>query len=154
MKKLAGCFVLMLCFVLSGCTIVQYTYLRNLSEKTADVYFDLNTASVKAIPDSLYIPFSAMSHPVNNNTYKFMTDSIKVRRYTGTTLLLQIPSGGMVMFDKSTLKKIGCIAPEKIKVALPGKDPYTVRVVGPAQNGERLFQTKGNSPKIYWHDVY
>lgn len=154
MKKLVAPVLIGLCFLLSGCTIAQFTYIRNLTEFTADVYFDFDAASVKAIPDSIFVPFAPTSHPINSNTMSFMTDSVVAKRYTNTTLLLHIPSGGMIMFDKTTSRKIGYITPEKLKVKVGDKEPYTVKIAGPVAAGERLFQTKGNSPKIYWHDIY
>jgi hypothetical protein len=154
MKHLIVVPFIFVAMLISGCTIVQYTYMRNLSEDTAEIYFDFDAAAMKSIPDSLHIPFSSMSHPVNSKTYSFMTDSIVAKRYSGTTLLIHLPSGGMIMFDKNTAKKIGYYGPEKIKVAVPGKEAYTVKLVGPVEAGEKQFLTKGNSPKIYWHDIY
>lgn len=154
MRKIFSAFAIGVCFLLSGCTVAQFTYLRNLTEHTAEVYFDFDPATMKSIPDSISIPFSATSHPVNRKTYTFMTDSIVARRYTGMTLRISIPAGGMIMIDKNTSHKIGYHYPDKMKVAIPGKEPYTVRLSGDLQAGERQFQTKGNSPKLYWHDIY
>jgi hypothetical protein len=154
MKKLPGIIALLLCMLLSGCTIAEFTFMRNLTPHTVEVYFDFNIAAMKSIPDSIYIPYSATSHTVNRKAIDYMTDSIVAKRYTGTTLHISVPTGGMIMFDKNTAYKIGYNAPEKIRVAVPGKEPYTVRVFGAVQSGERQFQEKGNSPKLRWHDVY
>ena len=154
MKKLTGLSVIILCLLLSGCTAVQYTYLRNLTEQNVEVYFDFNAAAMKSVPDSIYVPYSSTAHTLNTHTPGFMTDSILAKRYTGTTLHMSIPAGAMVMFDKTTAQKIGYHGPEKIRVAVPGKEPYTVRLSGDVQAGEKKFQQRGNSPKIYWHDIY
>src|SRR5688572_22155232 len=123
MRKLPLVIVAIICFVLSGCTVVRYTYIRNLTEHTVDVYFDFDVAAMKSVPDSVYVPFSATSHQVNKNALAFMTDSIIAKRYSGATLLMHIPTGGMIMFNKNTSRKLGYQAPEKIKVKVPGKDP-------------------------------
>lgn len=154
MKKLIGITAIFLCMLFSGCTVAQYTYVRNLTPNTVELYFDFNIDAMKSIPDSIYVPYAAMSHAVNRNTPAFMTDSIVAKRYTGTTVRISVPTGGMIMFDKNTAKRIGYHAPEKIKVAVPGKEPYTVRFSGELQVGEKQFLTKGNSPKMYWHDIY
>lgn len=154
MRKTSALLIICVCFFLSGCTVAQFTYMRNLTQKTVEIYFDFDAAAVAKIPDSIYVPFSPTSHAVNKNTPKFMTDSIVAKRYTGTTLRISLPEGGMIMFDKTTSQKIGYHDPEKVKVAIPGKEPYTVRLLGVRQTGEAQFQTKGNSPKIYWHDIY
>lgn len=154
MKKLFAHLLIAAIFLLSGCTVVQLTYMRNLTEGTAEVYFDFNAAAIQRIPDSLYIPFSPTSHPINKHAVTLMTDSIIAKRYTNTTLIVRIPAGGMIMFDKTTSRKIGYMAPEKIKVKAGDKEAYTVKLVGPAAAGEKLFQTKGNSPKLYWFDIY
>lgn len=154
MRKLFAPAAICLCFLLSGCTVAQFTYMRNLTQKSVEIYFDFDAAALSKIPDSIYVPYSSMSHPVNKNSPNFMTDSIVAKRYTGSTLRITLPEGGMIMFDKVTSRKIGYHDPEKIKVAIPGKEPYTVRLYGVSQPGEAQFQTKGNSPKIYWHDIY
>jgi len=154
MKKILTPLLVGLCLLFSGCTTVQYTYMRNLTEGTADIYFDFDAAAMKSIPDSVYIPCSATSHPINSNTPSFMTDSVVAKRYSGTTLLLRIPSGGMIMFDKSTARNVGYMVPEKVKVKMGDKEPYTVKLVGPLAAGEKQFQTKGTSPKIFWYDIY
>lgn len=154
MRKLVSVFIVGVCFMLSGCTVVQFTYIRNLTEQTVDIYFDFDAAAMKSVPDSIYVPFSATSHQVNKNTPTFMTDSIVAKRYTGTTLVLHVPTGGMIMFDKSTSHKIGYHDPERIKVKVPGQEAYTVRLSGTLLEGEKPFQTKGNSPRIFWHDIY
>lgn len=154
MKKLLVPFVIGVCFLLSGCTVAQYAYMRNLTDKSVEIYFDFDAAALAKIPDSIYIPYSLTSHPINKNTPKFMTDSIAARRYTGTTLRITLPSGGMIMFDKYTSGKIGYHEPQKIKVAVPGNEPLTVVISEVPVNGQRSFQTKGNSPKIYWYDIY
>jgi hypothetical protein len=128
--------------------------MRNLTDKSVDIYFDFDASALGKIPDSIFIPYSPTSHSINKNARNFMTDSIVAKRYTGTTLHIELPTGGMIMFDKVTSKKIGYHDPEKIKVAVPGKEPVTVRLYGDPQPGEAKFQTKGNSPKIYWFDIY
>jgi hypothetical protein len=154
MRKLFAPMIIALCFLLSGCTVAQFTYMRNLTEHTAEIYFDFDAGAMKSIPDSIYVPYAPTSHQVTRNTPEYMKDSIVARRYTGTTLRISLPAGGMIMFDKNTSHKIGYHDPEKIKVAVPGKEPYTVRLRGAAEAGERLFLEKGNSPKIFWHDIY
>lgn len=154
MRKLIGLIAIFFGVLFSGCTIVQLTYMRNLTEHTVEIYFDFDAAAMTSVPDSIFIPYSPTSHQVNKNTFAFMTDSIVAKRYTGTTLLMRIPTGGMIMFDKNTSRKIGYHDPEKIKIKVPGKEPYTVKLAGPLETGEKLFQTKGNSPKIFWFDIY
>jgi hypothetical protein len=154
MRKLFVPLVICLFFFLSGCTIAQFAYMRNLTEKSVEIYFDFDASALTKIPDSIYVPFSPISHPINRNTPKFMTDSIVARRYTGTTLRITLPTGGMIMFDKNTSGKIGYHEPQKIKIAVPGNEPFTVVIGDVVTEGQRRFQTKGNSPKIYWYDIY
>lgn len=154
MKKFIGVAAVFFCMLFSGCTVAQYTFLRNLTPHTVEVYFDFDITSMKSIPDSIYVPYSAVSHSVNKKAITYMTDSIVAKRYTGTTLRISLPTGSMIMLDKNTSHKIGYHYPERIKVAVPGKEPYTVRLSGDLQAGEKQFQQKGNSPKMYWHDVY
>jgi hypothetical protein len=154
MRKIVVPLLLCACFLLSGCTIAQFTYMRNLTQKTVEVYFDFDASAVAKIPDSIYVPFSPTSHAISRNTPDFMKDSIVAKRYTGTTLRISLPEGSMIMFDKNTSHKIGYHDPVKIKVAVPGNQPYTVVIGDVVQEGEKRFQVKGNSPKIYWHDIY
>lgn len=154
MKKLAGVVAIFLCMLFSGCTVAQFTFMRNLTEHTVDIYFDFDVTAMKSIPDSIYVPYSATAHSINKKAISYMTDSVIAKRYTGTTLHISLPTGGMIMFDKKTSHKIGYHDPERIKVAVPGKEPYTVRLSGDVQSGEKLFVQKGNSPKIFSHDIY
>ncbi len=154
MRKLLAPLCVCICFVLSGCTIAQYAYMRNLTEQAVEIYFDFDAAAVAKIPDSIYVPYSPTSHAINRNTTKFMTDSIVARRYTGATLRITLPAGSMLMFDKNTSHKIGYHEPQKIKVAVPGKEPFTVVMGDVVLEGAKRFQTKGNSPKIFWYDIY
>lgn len=154
MKKLAGFVALCCCVLFSGCTVAHFTYIRNLTEHTAEISFTVDLTRMKSIPDSINIPFSPTAHRVNKNTYTHMTDSIVAKRYPGSTMKLLIPSGGMIMIDKNTSRKIGYYEPEKIKVKLPGKEEYTVVVSGAATEGQRRFQEKGRVPRIAWFDIY
>lgn len=142
-------------FTLTGCVVLHYHYLRNLSEAPVNVTFIFDQAAAPSLPDSMYIRYSSSSHLVNGKTPEYMTDSLKVRKYMFTKMKFVLPSGGMIMLDKNTSSKIGYYDPLRIEIAdTTGKLLQTVHFSeAPAANG-KVFKSNGRFNQYHWHDIY
>lgn len=155
MKKLIVFLTLSLAFLLTGCVVLHYHYMRNLSEAPVNVTFIFDQAAAPSLPDSMYIRYSSSSHLVNGKTPEYMTDSLKVRKYMFTKMKFVLPSGGMIMLDKNTSSKIGYHDPLRIEIAdTTGKLLQTVHFSeAPSANG-KVFKSKGRFNQYHWHDIY
>lgn len=155
MKKLFVFLTLSLGFLLTGCVVLHYHYMRNLSEAAVNVTFIFDQAAAPSLPDSMYIRYSSSSHLVNGKTPEYMTDSLKARKYMLTKMKFVLPSGGMIMLDKNTSSKIGYHDPLRIEIAdTTGKLLQTVHFSeAPAANG-KVFKSKGRFNQYHWHDIY
>jgi hypothetical protein len=155
MKKLIVLLTLSLAFLLTGCVVLHYHYMRNLSEAPVNVTFIFDQAAAPSLPDSMYIRYSSSSHLVNGKTPEYITDSLKVRKYMFTKMKFVIPSGGMIVLDKNTSSKIGYHDPLRIEIAdTTGKLLQTVHFSeAPAANG-KVFKSKGRFGQYHWYDIY
>jgi|GEM_PF-1961188 len=155
MKKLIVFLTLSLAFLLTGCVVLHYHYMRNLSEAPVNVTFIFDQAAAPSLPDSMYIRYSSSSHLVNGKTPEYMTDSLKVRKYMFTKMKFVLPSGGMIMLDRNTSSKIGYHDPLRLEIAdTTGKLLQTVHFSeAPAANG-KVFKSKGRFNQYQWHDIY
>jgi len=155
MKKLIVFLTLSLAFLLTGCVVLHYHYMRNLSEAPVNVTFIFDQAAAPSLPDSMYIRYSSSSHLVNGKTPEYMTDSLKVRKYMFTKMKFVLPSGGMIMLDRNTSSKIGYHDPLRLEIAdTTGKLLQTVHFSeAPAANG-KVFKSKGRFNQYHWHDIY
>jgi len=155
MKKLIVFLTLSLGFLLTGCVVLHYHYMRNLSEAPVNVTFIFDQAAAPSLPDSMYIRYSSSSHLVNEKTPEYMTDSLKVRKYMFTKMKFVLPSGGMIMLDRNTSSKIGYHDPLRLEIAdTTGKLLQTVHFSeAPAANG-KVFKSKGRFNQYQWHDIY
>ncbi|MFM2017417.1 MAG: hypothetical protein RL007_1073 [Bacteroidota bacterium] len=155
MKKLIVFLTLSFAILLTGCVVLHYHYMRNLSEAPVNVTFIFDQSGAPSLPDSMYIRYSSSSHLVNGKTPAYMTDSLKVKKFMFTKMKFVIPSGGMIMLDKNTSSKIGYHDPLRIEIAdTTGKLLQTVHLSeAPAANG-KVFKSKGRFGQYHWHDIY
>lgn len=153
MKSLTGIFLVGLCMMLSGCTVLHLFFVRNLAEGTTEVTFVFDQSAAVILPDSMYIPYSSSSHLINKNTASVMKDSILIRKFTLTKMRGFLPTGSMIMLDKFTSKKIGYHDPLKMEVVISGKPMQEVYFGTPAVNA-KTFSVKGKAPVLHWYDIY
>lgn len=148
MKKLALLFAIT--FLLSGCTVAHFAYVRNLSEGDVRITVVFPSGKV-AIPDSLYFKSSTGSHILNARTPELMKDSIVARRLTTNKISLLLPEGNMVMWDKITAQKFSYTDPESIIIEMLKTGTTTTVYFDPKSTNEKKFKSKGN---ISWFDIY
>lgn len=152
MRKLV--FLFTMTFLLSGCTVAHFYYVRNLSESPVTIVLKFPKAPVTTpLPDSIYVSYSPTSHLVNKKTFTFMHDSIVLRRSNWTSMTLEIPAGAMLMWDKATSKKLGYNDPMTMDVRVGNKEPYPV-YFGLSESNIKTFKKKGVLPKLFWFDIY
>jgi hypothetical protein len=155
MKKLIVFLTLSLGFFLTGCVVLHYHYMRNLSEVPVHITFIFDQSAAPSLPDSMYIRYSSSSHLVNRNTPEYMMDSVKVRKYMFTKMKFVLPSGGMIMIDKNTSSKIGYHDPLRIEIAdSTGKLLQTVHLSETPDANGKVFKSKGRFNQYHWHDIY
>ncbi len=147
-------FLIVISFLLSGCTINVLTYVRNLSEESVELTFVFPAEAAPMLKDSMYIPYSSTVHLIRKNTYTYMTDSLVAKKITLNKMKVVLPSGGMIMFDKVTSKKIGYHDPEKMEVHRPSKGITETVYITSTSGNEKSFKSKGKMPKLYWFDIY
>ena len=153
MKLFTGMMAMACCILFSGCTVAQLYYVRNLTDETIDVTFVFPNGEALMLRDSLFIPYSPTSHLVKKNTYDYMTDSLKAKKVSLTEMKIALPSGSMIMLDKTTLKKVDYHQPEKMKVTRPSKGT-TDEVLFTPKGDAKTFREKGKMPRLLWYDVY
>lgn len=155
MKRISVAILFLFAIVLTGCTVLHFHYLRNLSEHPVVATFIFDQSAAPSLPDSLFIRYSTTSHLVNGKTPDYMTDSLIVRKVLLTKMKVTLPSGGMIMLDKVTSSKIGYHDPLRIEIAdTTGKLLNTVYFSEAPKSDGKVFKTTGRFNQYHWHDIY
>lgn len=154
MRFVRALLVFFIALLSTGCTVAHFTYIRNLSDSSAELTFVFDQTAAPSLQDSVFIPYSLSSHLINGKTYQYLTDSIVARKSSTTKMKLILPSGGMIMFDKNTSRKVGYHDPSLIEVAIPGKQMKYELVAGSPGKDQKQFKSTGAHGRIYWHDIY
>lgn len=151
MKKLLP--LILVSFLLSGCTVAHFAYVRNLSE--CDVAIDLVFPEGKVvIPDSIYLPYSSTSHLINSRTPDYMKDSVIAKKLGPNRISFWLPRGSMVMYDKNTSKKLGYWDPETVVIQCPRNQMISTIYFDPNSTMPKKFKQKGTISHITWLDIY
>jgi hypothetical protein len=86
-------FILLTCFMLSGCTVITLTYFRNFSNEPVDIWF-LPNESRGSYSGSFHPPthffYSKEIEPINGRMWKKMKDSMSIL-YKDKIAIITIP---------------------------------------------------------------